>query len=208
MASIYRADFSAVSDGELVGKTIDGLTWQLEFGSPDSTITGGVLTARDQAYVEIPGTRFNAGATQIEIVLQLDVSESRALGTILRHQPGDSYWCGVDANSFYGENRYTPYYPPDHQGGTTVSYDGYLSSGPVELRATTDLTTSVTVIRVNGITVAISSAGEPFDPTAFTHRLRLNPEFDPLITLIEVLDDTGVVTPPFWTGFKGTYEVR
>lgn len=208
MASIYRADFSAVSNGDLVGKTIDGLTWQLASGTPSSSVTGGVLTASDQAFVEIPGARFNAGATQIEIVLQLDVSAARALGVILRHQPADSYWCGVDANSFYSENRYTPYYPPDHQGATTVSYDGYLSGGPVELRATTDLTTSVTVIRVNGITVAISAAGEPFDPTAFNHRLRLNPELEPTVTLIEVLDDTGIVTPPFWTGFKGTYEVR
>jgi hypothetical protein len=208
LASIYRADFSLVADGELVGKTIDGLTWQLESGTPRSTVASGVLIAKDQAFVEIPAARFNAGATQIEIVLQLDVSESRALGMILRHQPNDSYWCGVDANSFYGENRFTPYYPPDHQGGTTVSYDGLLSAGPVELRVTTDLSTSVTVIRVNGTTVAISSAGEPFDPTAFAHRLRLNPENDPLITSIEVLDDTGIVTQPFWTAFKGSYEVR
>ncbi|QOF76065.1 hypothetical protein [Variovorax sp. 38R] len=208
MASIYRADFSAVSDGDLVGKTIDGLTWQLDSGSPGSTITGGVLTARDQAFVEIPGTRFNAGATQIEIVLQVDLSAWRGLDMTLFHQPNDSYWCGLVANTFYGDNSFTPYYPPDHQGGSTVSYDGYLNGGPVELRVTTDLTTSETVIRVNGITVVISSAGEPFDPTTYTHRLRMSPEYDPQITLIEVLDDTGVVTPPFWTGFKGTYEVR
>lgn len=186
------------------GTVIDGITLMSGGGS----VASGVWTAARMEFT-LPGSKFNAGASQVEAIAHIDLSGWKDVVFELRWGEFEFKWGGGYANTFYSTNNFRACYPSQPFGGEGVSVEspGHLDSGPVILRWVTDLTIGVTSIYVDDVHVTTSAVGSAFDPTAFNHLVLIQMNYAPLVTRIEIRDDTGAPAPPaFWTGFSNTYE--
>lgn len=206
MAILFADDFEGAA-GTIGGRVTDGLTWNVS-GSVDLDGSGGVTSGGGSCDLTIPAARF-AASDWVEVEFGYDNS---AFGQVKVRLCDPSSMGTTD---------------PGNPGGL-VDVDQYIGTGlnltaadntANLLNAGSTPTTGVLVMRLTpgSPTVSLSLDGTPvgtvdtvgsvpMDPLG-DMALRFEFLFGPIITYVEVRDQSGAVIPPFWTDFVGTFEV-
>lgn len=216
MAVIFHDDFTSASDGFINGRSADGLAWVApdSFGT-DPHVTSGRLNLYGAglpvATVVIPHARFSPDATKLTVLIGgLDCSGG-AFSKGLFRLASDPDWFssskwGVDkAGKEYGSPAYALL--STLGGGTTTDSPGDEFDAPVTLRYELDLASNDAELYVDDVLRAWGKGGA--FASGVDLMFGLGSDYDIWLETITISDDGGAPAPPaFWTGHRGTREVR